>query len=297
MCNSIGIVTDSNSGITSKEANEWGVTVIPMPFYINGELYYEGLTLNQKEFYKFLEDNLDVNTSQPSPGDVMKTWDEVLKEKEYIIYIPMSSSLSGTYETAVMLAEEYEGKVFVVNNRRISVTQLQSVKDAINLVKKGKSAKEIKEILEDRQYQASIYIVPDTLDYLKKGGRLTPAVASFAKVLNIKPVLQIQGEKLDAFKKVRGMKQAKRAMKEAIADDIKNRFASNSNMRIYAAYTGSEEVGIEWKGELEEAFPNYDIQIYPLSLSVSCHIGQGAIGIACVEELLLEEYNYKKINF
>ena len=286
MCNSIGIVTDSNSGITSKEANEWGVTVIPMPFYINGELYYEGLTLNQKEFYKFLEDNLDVNTSQPSPGDVMKTWDEVLKEKEYIIYIPMSSSLSGTYETAVMLAEEYEGKVFVVNNRRISVTQLQSVKDAINLVNKGKSAKEIKEILEDRQYQASIYIVPDTLDYLKKGGRLTPAVASFAKVLNIKPVLQIQGEKLDAFKKVRGMKQAKRAMKEAIADDIKNRFASNSNMRIYAAYTGSEEVGIEWKGELEEAFPNYDIQIYPLSLSVSCHIGQGAIGIACVEELL-----------
>lgn len=286
MCNSIGIVTDSNSGITSKEANEWGVTVIPMPFYINGELYYEGLTLNQKEFYKFLEDNLDVNTSQPSPGDVMRTWDEVLKEKEYIIYIPMSSSLSGTYETAVMLAEEYEGKVFVVNNRRISVTQLQSVKDAINLVKKGKSAKEIKEILEDGQYQASIYIVPDTLDYLKKGGRLTPAVASFAKVLNIKPVLQIQGEKLDAFKKVRGMKQAKRAMKEAIADDIKNRFASNSNMRIYAAYTGSEEVGIEWKGELEEAFPNYDIQIYPLSLSVSCHIGQGAIGIACVEELL-----------
>ena len=286
MCNSIGIVTDSNSGITSKEANEWGVTVIPMPFYINGELYYEGLTLNQKEFYKFLEDNLDVNTSQPSPGDVMKTWDEVLKEKVYIIYIPMSSSLSGTYETAVMLAEEYEGKVFVVNNRRISVTQLQSVKDAINLVKKGKSAKEIKEILEDRQYQASIYIVPDTLDYLKKGGRLTPAVASFAKVLNIKPVLQIQGEKLDAFKKVRGMKQAKRAMKEAIADDIKNRFASNSNMRIYAAYTGSEEVGIEWKSELEEAFPNYDIQIYPLSLSVSCHIGQGAIGIACVEELL-----------
>ena len=294
MCNSIGIVTDSNSGITSKEANEWGVTVIPMPFYINGELYYEGLTLNQKEFYKFLEDNLDVNTSQPSPGDVMKNWDEVLKEKEYIIYIPMSSSLSGTYETAVMLAEEYEGKVFVVNNRRISVTQLQSVKDAINLVKKGKSAKEIKEILEDRQYQASIYIVPDTLDYLKKGGRLTPAVASFAKVLNINPVLQIQGEKLDAFKKVRGRKQAKRAMKEAIADDIKDRFASNSNMRIYAAYTGSEEVGIEWKGELEEAFPNYDIQIYPLSLSVSCHIGPGAIGIACVEELLYKNIIIKR---
>lgn len=286
MCNSIGIITDSNSGITSKEANELGVTIIPMPFYINGELYYEGLTLSQKEFYKFLDDNAEVNTSQPSPGDVMKAWDEVLKEKEYIIYIPMSSSLSGTYETAVMLAEEYEGRVFVVNNRRISVTQLQSVKDAINLVNQGKSAKEIKEILEDRQYQASIYIVPDTLDYLKKGGRLTPAVASFAKVLNIKPVLQIQGEKLDAFKKVRGMKQAKRTMKEAIADDIQNRFASNLNMRIYAAYTGNEEVGIEWKDELKEAFPNYDIKLYPLSLSVSCHIGPGAIGIACVEELL-----------
>ena len=286
MCNSIGIITDSNSGITSKEANELGVTIIPMPFYINGELYYEGLTLSQKEFYKFLDDNAEVNTSQPSPGDVMKAWDEVLKEKEYIIYIPMSSSLSGTYETAVMLAEEYEGRVFVVNNRRISVTQLQSAKDAINLVNQGKSAKKIKEILEDRQYQASIYIVPDTLDYLKKGGRLTPAVASFAKVLNIKPVLQIQGEKLDAFKKVRGMKQAKRTMKEAIADDIQNRFASNSNMRIYAAYTGNEEVGIEWKDELKEAFPNYDIKLYPLSLSVSCHIGPGAIGIACVEELL-----------
>ena len=286
MCNSIGIITDSNSGITSKEANELGVTIIPMPFYINGELYYEGLTLSQKEFYKFLDDNAEVNTSQPSPGDVMKAWDEVLKEKEYIIYIPMSSSLSGTYETAVMLAEEYEGRVFVVNNRRISVTQLQSVKDAINLVNQGKSAKEIKEILEDRQYQASIYIVPDALDYLKKGGRLTPAVASFAKVLNIKPVLQIQGEKLDAFKKVRGMKQAKRTMKEAIADDIQNRFASNLNMRIYAAYTGNEEVGIEWKDELKEAFPNYDIKLYPLSLSVSCHIGPGAIGIACVEELL-----------
>lgn len=286
MCNSIGIITDSNSGITLKEANELGVTIISMPFYINEELYYEGLTLSQKEFYEFLDDNAEVNTSQPSPGDVMKAWDEVLKEKEYIIYIPMSSSLSGTYETAVMLAEEYEGRVFVVNNRRISVTQLQSVKDAINLVNQGKSAKEIKEILEDRQYQASIYIVPDTLDYLKKGGRLTPAVASFAKVLNIKPVLQIQGEKLDAFKKVRGMKQAKRTMKEAIADDIQNRFASNSNMRIYAAYTGNEEVGIEWKDELKEAFPNYDIKLYPLSLSVSCHIGPGAIGIACVEELL-----------
>lgn len=286
MHRSIGIVTDSNSGITPNQAKELGITVIPMPFYINSELYYEGLTLNQEEFYKFLEDNADVNTSQPSPGEVINIWDELLKDKDYIIYIPMSSSLSSSCETAMVLSNEYEGKVFVVNNRRISVTQLQSVKDSVNLVKQGKTAKEIKEILEERQYKSSIYIVPDTLDYLKKGGRLTPAVASFAKVLNIKPVLQIQGEKLDAFKKVRGMKQAKRVMKEAIADDINNRFSDIPNMRIYGAYTGAKEIGEEWKAELEEAFPNYNIEVYPLSLSVSCHIGPGALGIACVEEII-----------
>ena len=286
MHRSIGIVTDSNSGITPNQAKELGITVIPMPFYINSELYYEGLTLNQEEFYKFLEDNADVNTSQPAPGEVINIWDELLKDKDYIIYIPMSSSLSSSCETAMVLSNEYEGKVFVVNNRRISVTQLQSVKDSVNLVKQGKTAREIKEILEERQYKSSIYIVPDTLDYLKKGGRLTPAVASFAKVLNIKPVLQIQGEKLDAFKKVRGMKQAKRAMKEAIADDINNRFSDIPNVRIYGAYTGAKEVGEEWKAELEEAFPNYNIEVYPLSLSVSCHIGPGALGIACVEEII-----------
>lgn len=286
MYKSIVVVTDSNSGITSNQAKKWGITVIPMPFYINSELYYEGLNLNQEEFYRFLENDADVNTSQPSPGEVIDTWEKLLKEKECIIYIPMSSSLSSSCETATVLSNEYEGKVFVVNNRRISVTQLQSVKDAINLVNKGKSAKEIKEILEERQYKSSIYIVPDTLDYLKKGGRLTPAVASFAKVLNIKPVLQIQGEKLDAFKKVRGMKQAKRTMKEAIADDIKNRFSDIPSMKIYAAYTGEKEIGDAWKLELEEAFPSYNIEAYPLSLSVSCHIGPGALGIACVEELI-----------
>lgn len=286
MNKSIGIVTDSNSGITSSQAKEWGITVISMPFYINSELYYEGLTLNSEEFYKFLASNAEVNTSQPAPGEVISTWEDLLKDKESIVYIPMSSSLSSSCETATVLSNEYEGRVFVVNNRRISVTQLQSVKDAINLVNKGKSAKEIKEILEERQYKSSIYIVPDTLDYLKKGGRITPAVASFAKVLNIKPVLQIQGEKLDAFKKVRGMKQAKRTMKEAIADDIKNRFSDIPSMKIYAAYTGEKEIGDAWKLELEEAFPSYNIEAYPLSLSVSCHIGPGALGIACVEELI-----------
>lgn len=285
MCNSIGIVTDSNSGITLEQAKELGVTVIPMPFYIDGKLYYEGSTLDQEGFYKFLEKDCEVNTSQPAPGEVIALWNELLETKDSIVYIPMSSGLSGSCQTAEMIAEEYEGKVFVVNNRRISVTQLQSVKDAVNLAKQGKSALEIKKILEDKQYNSSIYITLDTLEYLKKGGRLTPTAASIAKVLNIKPVLQIQGEKLDSFKKVRGLKQGRRIMKEAIRADIENRFSDIKNMRIYAAYTADEELGKQWKKELEEEFPGYEIELYPLSLSVSCHIGPGALGVACVEEV------------
>lgn len=286
MCNNIAIVTDTNSGITNEQANEWGVTVIPMPFYINNKLYFEGISLNQEEFYKFLENNSEVNTSQPSPGDVMKIWDDILEEKEAIVYIPMSSSLSGSCETAEMLSQDYEGKVQVVNNRRISVTQLQSVKDAVSLAEKGKSAAEIKSILEERQYQSSIYVTPDDLDYLKRGGRITPAVASVAKVLNIKPVLEIQGQKLDVFKKVRGMKQSRRVMKEAVRDDLENRFKDMPSMKIYAAYTSNEELGMQWKKELEEEFPGYNIELYPLSLSVSCHIGPEALGVGCVEEIL-----------
>ena len=285
MCNSIGIVTDSNSGITLEQAKELGVTVIPMPFYIDGKLYYEGSTLDQEGFYKFLEKDCEVNTSQPAPGEVIALWNELLETKDSIVYIPMSSGLSGSCQTAEMIAEEYEGKVFVVNNRRISVTQLQSVKDAVNLAKQGKSALEIKKILEDKQYNSSIYITLDTLEYLKKGGRLTPTAASIAKVLNIKPVLQIQGEKLDSFKKVRGLKQGRRIMKEARRADIETRFSDIKNMRIYAAYTADEELGKQWKKELEEEFPGYEIELYPLSLSVSCHIGPGALGVACVEEV------------
>lgn len=286
MCNNIAIITDTNSGITSEQANEWGVTVIPMPFYINNELYFEGISLSHDEFYKFLENNSEVNTSQPSPGDVIKIWDDVLKEKESIVYIPMSSSLSGSCETAQMLSQDYEGKVHVVNNRRISVTQLQSVKDAVRLAEKGKSAEEIKSILEERQYQSSIYVTPDDLDYLKRGGRITPAVASVAKVLNIKPVLEIQGQKLDVFKKVRGMKQARRVMKLAVRDDMENRFKDIPSMKIYAAYTSNKELGMQWKKELEEEFPGYNVELYPLSLSVSCHIGPEALGVGCVEEIL-----------
>lgn len=286
MFNNIAIVTDSNSGILSNEAKDLGVTVIPMPFYINGNLYFEGTTLSQDDFYKFLESNADVSTSQPAPADLLNTWDELLKENDYIIYIPMSSGLSGSCETAEMLSKDYEGKVLVVNNRRISVTQLQSVRDAVTLAKQGKTAVEIKEILEKKQYEASIYIVPDDLDYLKKGGRITPAVASVAKVLNIKPVLEIQGDKLDAFKKVRGMKQAKKVMKEAMNNDLNIRFANSNSMKLYVAYAGAKEIGELWKKEIEEAFPNYEVEMYPLSLSVSCHTGPGAIGIGCVEAII-----------
>lgn len=286
MYNNIAVVTDTNSGITCEMAEKLGITVIPMPFYIDGELYYEGVNLSQEDFYKHLENNVDVNTSQPSPGNVIEIWDDILKEKEYIVYIPMSSSLSGSCETAQMLAQDYEGKVFVVNNRRISVTQLQAVKDAVNLASKGKSPKEIKDILEERQYEASIYVTPHDLDYLKKGGRITPAVASVAKVLNIKPVLEIQGKKLDVYKKVRGMKQAKKTMKQAIHDDLENRFANMSNIKIYVAYTSDKELGELWRNEVQEEFPEYEVEAYPLSLSVSCHIGPEALGIACVEEIL-----------
>ena len=285
MCNSIAIVTDTNSGMTLEQAKNLGVTIIPMPFYINGELYFEGVNLDADGFYKHLEDNSEVNTSQPAPGDVMKIWDELLKEKEEIIYIPMSSSLSGSCQTAEVLSQDYDNKVHVVNNRRISVTQLQSVKDAVNLAKKGMSGEEIKKILEDRQYQSSIYVTPDDLDYLKKGGRITPAVASVAKVLNIKPVLEIQGKKLDVFKKVRGMKQARRIMKQAIRKDLEDRFSDIDTMKIYAAYTSNIELGKLWKSELEEEFPGYEIELYPLSLSVSCHIGPESLGIGCVEEI------------
>ena len=285
MCNSIAIVTDTNSGMTLEQAENLGVTFIPMPFYINGELYFEAVNLDADGFYKHLADNSEVNTSQPAPGDVMKIWDELLKEKEEIIYIPMSSSLSGSCQTAEVLSQDYDNKVHVVDNRRISVTQLQSVKDAVNLAKKGMSGEEIKKILEDRQYQSSIYVTPDDLDYLKKGGRITPAVASVAKVLNIKPVLEIQGKKLDVFKKVRGMKQARRIMKQAIRNDLENRFSDIDTMKIYAAYTSNIELGKLWKSELEEEFPGYEIELYPLSLSVSCHIGPESLGIGCVEEI------------
>lgn len=276
----VAVVTDSNSGITQKEAKELGIRVVPMPFYIDGELYYEDITLSQKEFYEKLSGNADISTSQPSPADVMEIWEELLEEYDEVVHIPMSSGLSTSCETAMMLAKDFDGKVFVVNNQRISVIQRQAVLDALELAEAGKSGQEIHDILMKEKLEASIYITVDTLKYLKKGGRVTPAGAALGTVLNLKPVLTIQGEKLDAFAKVRGLKSAKKVMKEAMKKDLEERFGGKK-VHLEAAYTCTHEEAQEWKKELEEYFPGYEIHMDALSLSVACHIGPGAMAVAC----------------
>ena len=282
----IAIVTDSNSGITQEMGKTMGIHVIPMPFFIDGELFLEDITLTQEEFYKRLGEDSDISTSQPSPGEVMECWDELLKEYDEIVHIPMSSGLSSTCHAAQSLSQEYDGKVCVVDNQRISVTQRQSVEDAITLREAGKSAAEIKEILEAEKLQASIYITVDTLKYLKKGGRITPAAAALGTVLNLKPVLQIQGDKLDAFSKVRGWKAAKRTMLKAIEKDLEERFSEvREDMVLGMAYTCSKEEAQEWKQEISEKFPGYEIVEGPLSLSVACHIGPGAMAVTCMKKV------------
>lgn len=280
----IAVVTDSNSGITQSQAKELGIRVVPMPFYINGELYYEDMTLTQEEFYQRLGEDADISTSQPSPGDIVDLWEELLEEYDQIVYIPMSSGLSGSCQTAMMLAQDYEGKVFVVDNQRISVTQRQAVMDALDMVKSGKSASEIYDILMREKLEASIYITVDTLKYLKKGGRVTTAGAALGAMLNIKPVLQIQGEKLDAFAKVRGWKAAKKTMLNAVEKDKEERFA-DKEVYIHGAYTCSEEEAEEWKQEIMQRFPGYEIHLDRLSLSVACHIGPGAKAVTCIKKV------------
>jgi len=276
------IMTDSNSGITQTQAKEMGVVVLPMPFYINEEMFYEDIDLSQEQFYEKLQAGGDIKTSMPLVGDVTDKWDELLKEYDEVVYIPMSSGLSSSCETAYMLSQDYDGKVEVVNNQRISVTMRQSVIDAKNLAEAGKSAKEIKDILE-----ASIYIMVDTLTYLKKGGRITPAAAALGTLLKLKPVLQIQGEKLDAFAKARTVKQAKNIMIEAMKSDFEKRFdsADGRNINLEMAYTHDLEAALAFKEEVQAAFPENEIVLNPLSLSVSCHIGPGALAIACSKKI------------
>lgn len=286
----IAIVTDSNSGITQKQAKELGVFVLPMPFLINEETYYEDISLTQEEFYNRLVEGANISTSQPSLEDVMNLWDELLKEYDEIVHIPMSSGLSGSYQSAMMLAQDYEGKVQVVNNQRISVTQRQSALDAKELAEKGKSAAEIREFLENDKFNSSIYIMLDTLTYLKKGGRITPAAAALGTILRLKPVLQIQGEKLDAFAKARTTNQGKSMMISAVSNDIENRFGGLANgpgnIWIQIAHTNNEEAAMNLKKELEEIFKGYlPIYVDSLSLSVSCHIGPGALAIACCKKI------------
>lgn len=284
----IAIVTDSNSGITQDEGRSLGVFVLPMPFYINEVMYLEGITLSQEEFYERLQKDETISTSQPSPGEVCGMWDNLLKEYDEIVHIPMSSGLSASCETAMGLARDYEGKVQVVDNQRISVTQRQSVLDAIALAESGKNASEIRETLEAEKLESSIYITLETLKYLKKGGRITPAAAAIGTVLNLKPVLQIQGDKLDAYSKVRGKKQAKRVMLKAMKEDMNTRFAEyvkKGEMCLQMAYTGNREEAEEFKKEVQEMFPELEIHMDPLSLSVACHIGHGALAVACSKKV------------
>lgn len=285
----VAIITDSNSGITQQQAKELGITVIPMPFMIDGTTYFEDISMTVDAFFKELEHDADISTSQPDPDTTMNIWRDLLKKHDEIVYIPMSSGLSSSCGTAHMLSleDEFNGKVFVVDNQRISVTQRQSVLDAIEMANKGMSANEIKDKLLKMKFESSIYIMVDTLKYLKKGGRVTPAAAAIGTILKIKPVLQIQGEKLDAFSKVKTVKQAKQTMIKQIRKDMENRFGGvdKDNIWLEVAYTKNIDEAKAFVKELKEEFPGFDIYMDHLSLSVSCHIGPGALAVACSKKL------------
>lgn len=283
----VKIITDSNSGITQRQGEEMGIEVVPMPFFINETQYLEDITMTQEDFYRALaDDTAEVSTSQPSPETIMEMWAQGLKECDEIVHIPMSSGISSSCATAMMLAqeEEFEGRVYVVDNQRISVTQRRSVLQAKELADKGFSGKDIFDILTRDKLESSIYIMVDTLKYLKKGGRLTPAVAAIGTVLRIKPVLQIQGDKLDSYAKVKTLKQAKQTMVKAITSDLENRFADSGKMYIDIAHTQNREEAEKFREELNLLFPGHDIHIDPLSLSVSCHIGPGALAVTLSNE-------------
>ena len=285
----VAIVTDSNSGISQEEAKKIGVTIIPMPFLIDGEEYFEDINLTQEEFYKKLMSGADVSTSQPSISGVVEVWKELLKTYDEIVHIPMSSGLSASCETATSFAEEFEGKVQVVDNKRISVTQKSSVYDALYLASQGKSAKEIKEALLESGKNSSIYIMLSTLKHLKKGGRITPAAALVGRVLGIKPVLQIQGAKLDKFAQVLSFAQGRKKMIEQVIKDMTTRFGDQlkkGKLRIDMAYTYDKEKIETFRAEANKMLKKYNLEVSiidPLSLSVSCHIGDGAIAIAVTE--------------
>ena len=284
----VAVVTDSNSGISQELADKMGISVLPMPFTIDGKEYFEGISLTQEEFYEYLKKDADIATSQPSPESVLNLWKELLKEYDEVLHIPMSSGLSGSCQTAIALADDFDGRVQVVNNHRISITQRRSVEDAVRLAEEGKSAREIRALLEETKLESSIYITVATLKYLKKGGRITPAVAAIGTMLRLKPVLSIQGERLDSFSKARTMRQARQTMIDAIKNDIEKRFGGLGARGVYLdiAHTNNYEEAEDFKAEVEAAFPGYQVGfVDALSLSVSCHIGDGALALAATKIL------------
>lgn len=284
----IAIVTDSNSGITQAEGKKIGIYVLPMPFMIDEVTYYEDIDLTQEQFYEKLKSGANIATSQPSPDSVTSLWDKLLQEYDEIVHIPMSSGLSGSCQSAMAFAADYDGRVQVVNNQRISVTQRQSALDALQLAAAGKNAAQIKEFLENDKFNSSIYIMLDTLYYLKKGGRITPAAAAIGTMLRLKPVLTIQGEKLDAFAKARTTSQGKSMMINAIKKDINERFGGmteDKHIWLQIAYTHDRAAAEQFRTEVETEFPGYDIHIDPLSLSVACHIGPGSLALACCKKI------------
>ena len=289
----IAVITDSNAHITPQEAEKLGISVVPMPFMIGDETFYEGITLSREEFYAKMESGASIVTSQPSPSDVMKIWDDALKTHDEVVYIPMSSGLSGSCQSARMLADDYDGKVQVVNNQRISVTQKRSVLDALEMAEMGMSAAQIREELEHVKYESSIYIMLDTLYYLKKGGRITPAAAAVGTLLRIKPVLQIKGERLDAFSKARTMNQGKNIMINAMKHDIETLYGGTDkeNVWLYAVHGNVPDQFAEFSQEVRAAFPAFKVQDDVLSLSIACHIGPGALAIACSKKIPLHKDN------
>jgi len=286
MKHAIGIVTDSHSGISQTEAERFGVRILPMPFSINGECFYENVNLTREEFFRRLDSGAEISTSQPSPAEVMKMWDEALLDYEKILYLPISSGLSGSCQTARMLAadEPYAGRVLVVDNGRVSALMHCSILDALEMIDEGYSAEQIREMLERSRKEMVIYIGVSTLEHLKRGGRITPAAAALGTVLNIKPVLKFDVGTLDVFKKCRGMGKAKHAMLEAMHHELETNFrekAERGEVRLVAAGSSSEEETAEWIREIRESFPGMDVMYDDLSMGLSCHIGYGGLGIGC----------------
>ena len=280
----IGIITDTNSGMTAREAEQLGVALMPMPFTVNGRNYVENVNMTYAEFFDHLAAGASVATSQPSPESVMSCWDKALKTCDELIYIPMSSALSSSCQSARLFAEDYGGRVFVVDNHRISISQKQSVLDALKWRDAGLSAEDIVKRLMDTSMEASIYLTVDDLKYLKKGGRITPSVAAVGTVLNIKPVLQIQGGKLDTYKKVRGLHAAQNAMLDAVRKDLEDRF-KGTEMLLRTAYTGDEAIGRVWNAQVQEKFPQFEVTGDPLPISIACHVGPGVIALGLMKKI------------